>query len=96
MQWLHWDGLSAAATDLVSPDGGVHAGHWPRAAGDGLFARRGTDTQFAHFMVDGQMIRTVRLIENLVSYYKAEGSWATLHTEFDAVLLPPLMAPWGR
>lgn len=52
-----------------------------------ILTRQGTDTQFAHFMVDGQMIRTVRLIENLVSYYQAEGNWADLETEFDTVLL---------
>ena len=52
-----------------------------------ILTRQGTDTQFAHFMVNGQMIRTARLIENLVAYYQAEENWTELDTNFDEVLL---------
>lgn len=52
-----------------------------------VLTRQGTDTQFAHFMVDGQMIRTARLVVNLVAHYEAEGSWAELETDSGTVLL---------
>ncbi|MCB0187590.1 MAG: HAMP domain-containing protein, partial [Caldilineaceae bacterium] len=52
-----------------------------------VLTRQGTDTQFAHFMVDDQMIRTSQLITNLVTYYQQKGSWAGLDNELDEVLL---------
>lgn len=52
-----------------------------------ILTRQGTDTQFAHFMVDGQMIRTSQLITNLVAYYQQKGGWDGLDTELDEVLL---------
>ena len=51
-----------------------------------ILTRQGADTQFAHFMVNGQMIRTARLIDNLANYYQAQQSWAQLDTQLDTVL----------
>jgi len=52
-----------------------------------ILTRQGADTQFAHFMVDGQMIRTTRLIYTLADYYQRQQSWANLESQLDQVLL---------
>ncbi|HRW11126.1 MAG TPA: ATP-binding protein [Caldilineaceae bacterium] len=52
-----------------------------------ILTRQGTDTQFAHFMVNGQMIRTSRLVQNLAAFYQRQQSWTELDAQLDQVLL---------
>ncbi len=51
-----------------------------------ILTRQGADTQFAHFMVDGQMIRTTRLLYSLAGYYQQQQNWANLDTQLEQVL----------
>ncbi len=52
-----------------------------------ILTRQGADTQFAHFMVDGQMIRTSVLVQNLAHYYQQQKGWTDLDRQIGQVLL---------
>lgn len=43
-----------------------------------VLTRQGAATQFAHFMVNGHMVRPVWLLPNLAEYYQQQQNWANL------------------
>lgn len=51
-----------------------------------VLARQGTATQFAHFMVNSQIIQSERIRQSLIDYYSQQGSWENLDSHFDTLV----------
>lgn len=51
-----------------------------------VVARQGAATRFAHYMIDGYMVRPERLQEALIAYYLEQGSWAALAAHLPTVV----------
>ncbi|MCE7981748.1 MAG: HAMP domain-containing protein [Caldilinea sp. CFX5] len=51
-----------------------------------VLTRQGAATQFAHFMVDGHMVRPVWLLPNLAEYYQQHQSWANVDAMLEQIL----------
>jgi len=51
-----------------------------------VLTRQGAATQFAHFMVDGQMVRPTWLLPNLVDYYQQQQGWTDLPLMLDQIV----------
>ena len=51
-----------------------------------VVTRQGTASRFAHFMINHHMVRPEQLQSVLANYYQEQGSWATLSTDFAALI----------
>ncbi len=51
-----------------------------------VLTRQGAATQFAHFMVDGQMVRPTWLLPKLVDYYQQYQDWNNLPLMLDQIV----------
>ncbi len=51
-----------------------------------ILARQGTATQFAHLMVNSQMIQPERIRQLLTDYYRQQASWEGVDEELDRIV----------
>jgi len=51
-----------------------------------VLTRQGTATQFAHFMVNGNMVRPAWLLPNLADYYQQQQGWTNLDARLDQIV----------
>ena len=54
-----------------------------------VLARQGTATQFAHFMVNSQMVQPARVQQVLVDYYRQQASWAGVDGRLETLVGRP-------
>lgn len=51
-----------------------------------ILTRQGAATQFAHFMIEGQMVRPSWLVPNLVDYYQQHREWTNLPVDLNHIV----------